>query len=68
MNTPDFRNKMRTIISEIEENNRTQQDMNKIYNDIVHCFISGMEDNFPRLNASPGSNRKFHFTKKRMVG
>ena len=64
MNTPESRNKMRSIISEIDENRRTQESMNNIYNNIIQCFISGMEEHFPQLNSSPGSKRKFRFTKK----
>ena len=52
------------IISDIEEAPNTQQEINKIYNDIVEVYIAEMKGHFGLPLNSPCSRKKLRFTRK----
>ena len=64
MNSPESRTKLLSLISNIEQNQQSQQEINTLYNNIVECFINEMGQHFPQINTGTRNGRKFRFAKK----
>ena len=64
LSSDESRQQLLNIISDIEEARNTQQEINKIYNDIVEVYIAEMKGHFRRPLNSPCSRKKMRFTRK----
>ena len=64
LSSDESRQQLLNIISDIEEARITQQEINKIYNDIVEVYIAEMKGHFGRPLNYPCSRKKIRFTRK----
>ena len=64
MSSPESRDKLLNLISNLEQSRRSQNDINILYRNVVECFITEMGQHFPQVNTGTASGRKFRFTKK----
>ena len=64
LSSDESRNKLLGLISSIEHVRKTQQEINKIYDDLLETYIEEMRSRFVEIRTAPGSQRKFRFSKK----